>query len=354
MKQNLIFTNKVAETIDAIVSECAPSKTFVLVDFNTASFVLPRLQAESKAVESAEIITVKAGDINKNLDSLQAIWKRLTAAGCTRDSLLINVGGGVVTDIGAFAAATFKRGIRFVNVATTLLGAVDASVGGKTGINFNNLKNQIGTFCEAETVIVSTTFFNTLTDTELRSGYAEMIKHALLSSKKSLKDLLSADVTEIDLEALLPLLEESVMVKKSVVEKDPTEKGTRRTLNFGHTAGHAFESLAMERKSPISHGYAVAYGMIVSLVLSHMKLGFPSETLQSVAKYIVKNYGIYDFTCDDYPKLLEYMGQDKKNHVAGEINFTLLKDVGKPEIDCVVGNDEIKTAFDITRDLMGI
>lgn len=352
--QELIFTNKVGETIDTLVEKYAPAKVFVLVDVNTASFVLPRLQALSKNVADAVIITTKAGDMHKNLDSTQAIWKRLGDEGATRHSLLINIGGGVVTDMGAFAASTFKRGIAFINVPTTLLGAVDASVGGKTGINFGNLKNQIGLFSQAIAVIVSTIFFNTLTGDELRSGYAEMLKHALLKDKKSFDALISRHVEEIEPDDMLALLEESVLVKKDIVDNDPTEKGLRKTLNLGHTAGHAFESLALERKSPIPHGYAVAYGLVTELILSHLKAGFPSDTLHRFAAYVKEVYADFDFTCDDYPRLIALMRNDKKNISADEINFTLLKDIGDVEIDCIISPDEIKSALDITRDLLGI
>jgi 3-dehydroquinate synthase len=352
--QELIFTNHVAESIDKIVDSLNPSNIFVLVDVNTSSFVLPRLQAQSKAIANATVITTKAGDINKNLEALASIWKQLGLQHATRDSLLINVGGGVITDMGAFAAATFKRGIRFVNVPTTLLGAVDASVGGKTGINFNNLKNQIGVFRNAEVVIISTTFFNTLNSEELRSGYGEMLKHALLSSQKAFDSLLTHPVDQIDPDRMLSLLEESVMVKKHIVDEDPEEKGLRRALNLGHTAGHAFESLALDRLSPIPHGYAVVYGLLTEMILSHMILKFPSDQLQRFASYVKDVYGPFDFTCDDYPKLLAYMSQDKKNHKAGEINFTLIEKPGKVKIDCVVSPDDIRNALDITRDLLGL
>lgn len=352
--QELIFTNHVAKTLDKIASELNPSKVFILVDVNTQSFVLPRLQAESAVAADAVVITTKAGDANKNLDSLSMIWKRLGENGATRDSLLVNVGGGVVTDMGAFAAATFKRGMSFINVPTTLLGAVDASVGGKTGINFNNLKNQIGVFRNAETVIISTTFFNTLTSDELRSGYAEMLKHGLLSSKKTYDDLLKAKVSDMDPDHLLKLLEESVLVKKNVVDNDPEEAGMRRALNLGHTAGHAFETLALERKSPIPHGFAVAHGLVTELVLSHLLLKFPSDELHRFAAYVNETYGPFEFTCDDYPRLLSYMSQDKKNRSADHINFTLLKEIGDVKIDCIVAPDDIRNALDITRDLMGI
>ena len=352
--QELIFTNHVAETLDELVADLQPPKIFILVDVNTATFVLPRLQAESKAAAEAMVVTTKAGDVNKNLDSLTQIWKRLGENGATRDSMLVNVGGGVVTDMGAFAAATFKRGMTMVNIPTTLLGAVDASVGGKTGINFNNLKNQIGVFRNAEAVIISTTFFNTLTGEELRSGYAEMLKHGLLSSAKAYHALLRANPSDIDPEAMLKLLKESVLVKKTIVDQDPEESGLRRALNLGHTAGHAFETLALDRKSPIPHGYAVAYGLIVALVLSHMELGFPSDELNRFAAYVKENYGPFNFSCDDYPALLKSMSQDKKNHSADQINFTLLKGVGDVAIDQVLAVADIKNALDITRDLMGV
>lgn len=352
--QKLIFTNKVAESIDEIAASISPAKTFVLVDYNTATFVLPRMQAASATVAGATVITAKSGDINKNLDSLAAIWKRLSDEGATRDSLLINLGGGVITDIGAFAAATFKRGMRFINVPTTLLGAVDASVGGKTGINFNNIKNQIGVFRNAEVVIISTTFFNTLTGEELRSGYGEMLKHGLLKSKKTFDDLLAHNIDSADPERLLALLRESVMVKKAIVDSDPEEKGARRALNLGHTTGHAFETLAMERRSPIPHGYAVVYGLLTAMVISHMKLGFPSAELERFARYVKTVYGPFDFSCDDYPRLLTIMSQDKKNHSASEINFTLIEAPGKVRTDCVVSPGDIRNALDITRDLLGV
>lgn len=349
---NLIFTNDVAGAIDTFAGTYSPTKVFVIVDYNTSAFVLPRLQAESETISGATVITVKAGDMNKNLDSLQTIWRGLAAGGCTRRSLIVNLGGGVVTDMGAFAAATFKRGVTFINVPTTLLGAVDASVGGKTGINWGGFKNQIGTFADAALVVVSTTFFNTLNTEELRSGYAEMLKHALLESQTMLDEILACNVTDIDPDALLELLEKSVGVKKKIVDADPTEKSLRRVLNLGHTAGHAFESLALERKSPIPHGYAVAWGLIPALVLSHTRLGFPSATLHTVAAYVRENYGTFSFSCKDYPALLSYMAGDKKNDAQGRVNFTLLRAVGEPVIDNILDAKEIETALDITCDLL--
>lgn len=350
--QQLIFTNHVAEALDNILAEIAPAKVFVLADVNTAGLVLPRLQAESKAAAEAETIIVKAGDMNKNLESLSLIWKQLGERGATRHALLVNLGGGVVTDMGAFAAATFKRGIKCVNIPTTLLGAVDAAVGGKTGINFNGLKNEIGAFSLANAVIISTTFFNTLPEQELLSGYAEMLKHGLIADKEIYDSLLRYRIAMADPQRLLELLEQSVKVKEDIVRRDPTEQGIRRALNLGHTIGHAFESLALERRSPIPHGYAVAWGLVVELVLSHMKMGFPAEELRRFAAYVLENYGAFDFTCDDYPELLRFMSHDKKNETPDQINFTLLRNIGDLQIDCTATKDEITAALDIYRDLM--
>ncbi len=352
--QELLFTNDVASAIKTVVSKINPSKLFVLTDVNTQALVLPRLKAESEIIAKASVITIKEGDLHKNLESLAYIWKELCDNGGTRHSMMINVGGGVVTDIGAFAGATFKRGIRFVNLPTTLLGAVDAAVGGKTGINFNGYKNEIGAFREADAVIISTVFLQTLPDTEILSGYAEMLKHGLISDKNSYAKLLAYKPSAANAESLLPLLQQSVQVKKRIVEEDPTEKGLRRALNLGHTVGHAFESFALQKQAPIPHGYAVAWGLVVELVLSHVKSGFPSSELTKLANYVHEYYGAFKISCEDYPRLLEFMHHDKKNANASEINFTLLKDVGQIQIDCIADEEEIKTALDIYCDLMHI
>ena len=228
--------------------------------------------------------------------------------------MVINVGGGVVTDMGGFAAATFKRGIRFINVPTTLLGAVDAAVGGKTGINFNGYKNEVGAFAEAYAVIVSTCYFGTLPADELLSGYAEMLKHGLISNREVYDRLLAYDITDqSQLPALLPLLRESIEVKRAIVREDPTERGIRRALNLGHTAGHSFESAAMESGRPVPHGYAVAWGLVVELILSHLRLGFPSDELHRFAAYIHRHYGARSIDCTANPTLLRFMHHQKKN-----------------------------------------
>lgn len=317
MSQQLIFTDSPALELDRVVGDIDPTgRIFILTDDHTASLVLPRLSEESYIARQAQVITIPSGDVNKSLDSLAHIWDCLVDGGATRKSLMINLGGGMVTDIGGFAASTFKRGIRFVNMPTTLLAAVDASVGGKTGINFHGLKNEIGVFSQADAVIISTTYFDTLPVEELLSGYGEMLKHGLLESLDSFNKLMAYDVTARDMKALLPILEENVDVKRRVVEEDPTERGLRKALNLGHTPAHAFESWAMHRQQPIPHGYAVAFGLLVDLILSHMLYGFDSAVLQQYAATLRELYGTLPITCNDYDALIDYMHHARKTSQA--------------------------------------
>ncbi len=350
--QEIIFTNSVGCELERVLSGF-PGKVFVICDENTLKEVVPLIAADSARVADASTIVTPVGDENKNIVSLAGIWDGLQNGGADRHSVVINIGGGVITDMGGFAAATFKRGVKFINVPTTLLSAVDAAVGGKTGINFNGFKNEIGVFKEADAVIISTCFFKTLPREEVKSGYAEMLKHGLLESPESLDRLLDYDISALNTDELLVMLEESVNVKRRVVTEDPFEKGIRKALNLGHTAGHAFESLALERKSPVPHGYAVAWGCVVELVLSHLALGFSSTLLHRVARFVRDTYGAPAIECRDYDKLLDYMRHDKKNS-GGKINFTLLSAPGEIEINQYPGDDEIRNALDIFRDLMGI
>ncbi|MBQ7942272.1 MAG: 3-dehydroquinate synthase [Muribaculaceae bacterium] len=352
MSQKIIFTNDVNQAIEKTLDGVDYNKLFVLTDINTAHFVMPKFK-DTLSKNGVIDITIKSGDVNKNLESLSHVWKQLGENGATRRSVLINLGGGMVTDLGGFAASTFKRGIRFINIPTTLLSAVDAAVGGKTGINFNGLKNEVGVFNEADTVIISTLPLDTLPIEEVKSGYAEMLKHGLLSSPEVFNKLLEYDFQDYNPELLLDLLEESVNVKREIVRQDPHENGLRRALNLGHTAGHAFESLAMKRMSPIPHGYAVAWGMIVELVLSHMILKFDSSVLHRYADYVYRNYGAFNITCEDYPELLSLMRHDKKIN-SGEINFSLLGSIGDVKINCITDEDDVKAALDIYRDLVHI
>jgi len=263
------------------------------------------------------------------------VWNFLEQNGADRKSLLINLGGGMLSDLCGFAASCFKRGLHFVNIPTTLLSQVDASVGGKTGVNFNGLKNEIGVFNQPQTVIIASRFLKSLDKENILSGYAEMLKHGLIHSKPHWNELIDFDLNNIDFEILNEMIGRSVAVKEYFVVKDPTEKNIRKALNLGHTVGHAFESLALHQNRPILHGYAVAYGLIVELFLSSKKVGFPMGETERISKWIIETYGRFTIEHDDFEALYLKMTKDKKNE-AGRINFTLIPEIGKVEIniDC--------------------
>jgi 3-dehydroquinate synthase len=262
---------------------------------------------------------------------------------------LISLGGGMITDIGGFTASTFKRGMRYINVSTTLLGAVDAATGGKTGINFLGLKNEIGVFAPAETVLINIDFFKTLDAANLRSGYAEMVKHALIDTRAEWESVLKYDLDKLDLAELKELLARSIRIKERVVEQDPFEANIRKALNLGHTFGHAFESWSYKTERPALHGYAVMWGLLCELYLSFVKLNFPKDELLRL-KYLTKEYyGTFEFSCQEYEALFELMTHDKKND-SKEINFTLLANVGDIHINQTATKEEIFECFDFFRE----
>lgn len=277
-------------------------------------------------------VIIPSGEQNKKVDSVIKIWQFLSENGGDRKSLLINIGGGMLTDLAGFAASTFKRGIDFLNIPTTLLSQVDASVGGKTGINFNGLKNEVGTFNEPIAVIINTDFLKTIDTENFLSGYAEMIKHGLIFNPDHLNELEKFDIKNIDYDLLQEIIQHSVNVKEYFVSNDLTENNIRKALNFGHTIGHAFESLAMEQNRPVLHGYAVAYGMIAELFLSVEKCNFPVDDFKKLTTWLLKIYGKFEISKVDFTRLYELMTHDKKNE-SGRINFTLLSEIGKIEIN---------------------
>ena len=344
----IILSQSLNRDLTAAISECGHDNLFILTDEKTAQACLPVIQ-RYRCLRNARHITVPQGDTNKNLQSLTTIWQYLSENGATRHSLLINLGGGMITDLGGFAAATFKRGIDIINIPTTLLAMVDASVGGKTGINFNGLKNEVGAFCDARYVLLSTTFLKTLDSENLRSGYAEMLKHGLISTTERWAELVNYNLAQPDLAQLQHMVGQSVAVKQDIVAQDPHEHGIRKALNLGHTIGHAFESYAMQQGRPILHGYAVAYGIICELYLSAVKTAFPTDRMRQTVNFIRENYGQMNITCDDYPALLDLMRHDKKN-TAGTINFTLLSDIGDIRINQTATEEEIKEALDFYRE----
>ncbi len=350
--QHIIKSSHLKTDLEAVLSEIKHDKLFILTDEHTGRLCLPLVESMD-AVSKAVRIIIPANDTNKTIENLSHIWKNLTESGATRHSLLINLGGGMVTDIGGFAAATFKRGIKYVNIPTTLLGAVDAAVGGKTGINFEGYKNEVGAFYPAEFVIISSDFFHSLSPSDLLSGYTEMLKHALIHSEQDWEELLTFDLSARNFEKLNELVFRSVSIKEKIVEKDPFEKNVRKALNFGHTIGHAFESFALDNGKPVLHGYAVAWGLIAELYLSHRVCGFPKEKLQKTVKFIYQNYGAYAINCDNYTELYETIKHDKKNE-GQNINFTLLADIGNIRINQNIDRETVFQALDFYRDAVGI
>ena len=379
--QKVVISQDLEQALTEAVGSCEHDRTFFLVDETTERCCLPLVSAMA-CVKGAGVIVIGATDTHKTLESLAHVWQALGEGGATRHSLLINIGGGMVTDLGGFAASTFKRGINYINIPTTLLAMVDASVGGKTGINFRGLKNEVGVFSNANTVILDTTFLKTLDTENIRSGYAEMLKHGLISNEKMWAELVRSENLELRTErydnlaspdsadksnhtsqfSLLSsqfrqMLADSVAVKQRIVTEDPLEQGIRKALNLGHTIGHAFESFALSHNgdsrsggiSPILHGYAVAYGLVCELYLSAVKTGFPTDKMHQTVSFIKEHYGKMNITCDDYPTLLELMTHDKKN-VAGTINFTLLGDIGDIRINQTATKDEIFEALDFYRE----
>ena len=347
-QQRIIISDNIEADIVTALSECDHDRLFVLTDTNTVKTSWPRLAA-FRALKDATVITIPEGDTHKDITSAEHVWSTLSNEGATRHSCLINVGGGMVTDLGGFAASTFKRGINFINIPTTLLAMVDASVGGKTGINMDGLKNEIGVFNDSRFVIISTAFLSTLDDKNIRSGYAEMLKHGLIDSEPMWAELMTFDLDRPDLSHLQSMLAKSIAVKERIVARDPHEKGIRKALNFGHTFGHAMESWAMRKGCPILHGYAVAYGMVCELYLSTVRKGFPTDKLRQTVSFIRENYGVLPITCHDYDAIAELMKHDKKN-TAGHINVTLLGGIGKIETDCTVSREEINEALDFYRE----
>jgi 3-dehydroquinate synthase len=352
MNQQVIKCSKLATDVEKTIHSIRHDKLFVLMDEHTHLHCLPLIK-KVKGIQEAVKIIIPSGDTNKTLEHLNDVWKQLTENGATRHSLLVNLGGGMVTDLGGFAAATFKRGIAYINIPTTLLGAVDAAVGGKTGINFEGYKNEIGAFYPANFVLISSDFFQSLDHSAILSGYAEMVKHALIHSASDWEKLLVFPLETIDYSLLNELVFRSVGIKRAIVEKDPYEKNIRKALNLGHTTAHAFESFAINRGTPVAHGYAVAWGLIVELWLSHRVCGFPKEKLQKTIRFIQQHYGAFDITCDDYETLFQIAMHDKKN-VGGTINFTLLSEIGNVQIDQTADKNLIFDAFDFYRDSVGL
>jgi len=305
-------------------------------------FTLPHLLEIPSSIQNAQIIEIKSGEQYKNLETLTWIIEQLNENHADRKALLINVGGGMICDIGGFAAACYKRGIDYVNIPTSLLSMVDAAHGGKTGVNFKNFKNQIGVFSPAKMVAIDVVFLNTLPESHMLSGFAEMIKMSLVTSVDFWTAIKSVDIDNLN--SLKPLIIESIEEKMRIVKKDPTEKDVRKILNFGHTFGHAFETFALENGFEILHGHAVAMGMLCELWLSENVLNFDANLRQEITDFILSKYPKFPIQQVDFKRLLDILLQDKKNN-KGEIKPVLLEKIGYPRYDLSCSRDLCLEAF---------
>ena len=330
----------IAESLNSFLETKQYSRLFVLVDENTKQHCLPKIVS---ILSKANVIEIKAGEQYKNIDTCQQIWQSLMLAGADRNSLLINLGGGVIGDMGGFTAATYKRGIDFIQIPTTLLSQVDASIGGKLGIDFSGVKNSVGLFENPQTVLIDKQMLSTLPAAELWSGFAEMLKHAMLSGHQHLAKLLAIDPT---IEIPLSLIKSSLHVKKAIVASDPYEKGIRKILNWGHSLGHAVESHSLSHsKTPLLHGEAISIGMVMELYLSEKLMGFPIDQMHKISKYLLAKYPSYSYNKSDIPIILNYLTNDKKNK-NGQLLFTLLKEVGIPIFDIAISNEQAQEALE--------
>ena len=324
-----IYLGNVWENLQAFLKTNKYSKLFVLVDENTAENCLPKLQAHISEKE-INIIQIPSGEKNKHIGTCQKIWSVLMSGQADRQSLLLNLGGGVIGDMGGFCASTFKRGFDFIQIPTTLLSQVDASIGGKLGIDFEQIKNSIGLFKNPKAVFISPDFLKTLPLEEIRSGFAELIKHGLIDDKKEWEKIIQ--ISALDKVDWLEFIIPSLAVKKRIVEADPLEKGIRKALNFGHTIGHAVEGFALETDKPLLHGEAIAIGMIAESYISHKILGLSSEELDKISHFLLKTYGHYSIKEMPHADLLQLMQQDKKNE-HGLINFSLIQAIGEVSVN---------------------
>ncbi len=334
------FQNKAYTALQNYLNENFHSKIFILVDTNTQKQCLPHFLSTFESNISFEIIEVKAGEVYKNIDTCLYLWNKLTQLGADRKSLMINLGGGVITDMGGFVASTFKRGIKFINIPTTLLSMVDASVGGKTGVDLGVLKNQVGLFSNPEMVLIDTHFLTTVSDREMRSGLAEIIKYGFTFDVKIWDKIKVMKAVDFDL--INTLVYHSIEIKNHVVLKDLKEQNLRKTLNFGHTIGHAIESYFLESqdKEALTHGEAIAIGMVIELYYSSKLFDFPMQYTKELKDFVNNFYGKIEIQKSDFSSIIDLMQYDKKN-VNGKVNFVLLKQMEKCEIDVQINNELI-------------
>jgi len=346
LPNNIIFCHDIAQDLSAFFANQQFSKIAVIVDQNTKEHCYPKI---AHAIQDHVLVEIKSGEEQKNLNTCQDIWNALTENAFDRKSLVVNVGGGVIGDMGGFCAATYKRGIDFINIPTTLLAQVDASIGGKLGIDFQNFKNHIGVFKNPLRVFLDATFFSTLDRAEMRSGYAEVIKHCLIRDGKKFDEIVK---TPYDQQDLFELTKHSVDIKNKVVLEDPTEKGLRKILNFGHTIGHAIESYFLNHSlEKLLHGEAIAIGMICEAYLSELKLGMTRTELDRISKYILHVYKSKAIKESDIEAILQLTKQDKKNE-GDKIKCSLLNSIGNCTFNINIDHNDIKTSIKYFNSLL--
>ena len=339
------FGEECYSALNTYLEKANHSKIFILVDSNTHEFCLSRLMGEIKEAYDIEVIEIEPGEIHKNIETCSGVWNVLSELGADRKSLMINLGGGVVTDLGGFVACTYKRGINYINIPTSLLAMVDASVGGKTGVDLGNLKNMVGVISESEMVLVDTTYLGSLPANQMRSGFAEMLKHGLIQDKDYWNQI--SDLSKLDLTDLEKMIYDSVVIKNNIVFEDPTEQNIRKYLNFGHTLGHAIESyyLTHPERETLLHGEAIAIGMIMEAYMSSELLSLTKEDLESISKVILHTFPKVTIPSEDHQPIMDLLVHDKKNE-QGNIYFVLLNTLGEAKYNCVVDDQLILKSFE--------
>jgi len=343
-QHTIFFSSEEKDFFTDLLHQKDYSSVFILVDTNTEEHCLPLFLAAYPCQENCEVISIEAGEKHKHIQTCTGVWEALSSLGADRKSLLINLGGGVVTDLGGFVASTFKRGIDFINIPTSLLSMVDASVGGKTGVDLGPLKNQVGVIINPQAVIIEPVFLNTLPANEYRSGYAEMLKHGLIQDAAYWKKL--ANFKSISTDQIATFIHHSVNIKYQVVRQDPREDSLRKILNYGHTLGHAIESyfLIHEDKTTLLHGEAIAIGMIMEAYISTQLLSMPQEECDEIKAVFDEIYPKVIFEKEDFEGIIKILIYDKKNS-HGKVKFALLEAIGNPKWDIEVPNALLKDAF---------
>lgn len=345
-KDSVVYFNAESYTaLNLYLEKAKHSKLFILVDSNTHEYCLSHFMSKIEKEYDIEVIEIDAGEIHKTIETCSGVWNVLSELGADRKSLMINLGGGVVTDLGGFVACTYKRGINYINVPTSLLAMVDASVGGKTGVDLGNLKNMVGVISESEMVLVDTAYLQTLPPEQMRSGLAEMLKHGLIQDKEYWEKM--SDLSQLTTHDLDQLIYESVVIKNKIVTEDPTEQNIRKHLNFGHTLGHAIESFYLTNPDTptLLHGEAIAIGMITEAYLSNQTLSLPDTDLDAISSVILATFPSINIPTEYYPEIMKLLIHDKKNE-KGAILFVLINTIGETKYNCTVSDDLIIKSLD--------